>query len=804
MGRNGKTAPAADQAAEVAENGGGSEPDVLSAFEAISAITNSTEETQQNKELSASAKKRKKKKEKEKQKNAASVSSGDISADVTSSKGSKKGFTLKGIREMQQKQREEEERIKREEEERLRREEEERERELERERQAELAKQRKREKEKERKSKKKQESLLKSQETKLRRLITNTTINNSSNNNKSKPISSTGSESDPSNSHSTLRSPVCCVLGHTDSGKTKLLDNITKSNIQLKEAGGITQQISATYLPIKSLKQRIQNPAFGNPGIGNSGSGNPEIEIPGLVVIDTPGHEHFRELRSRGSGICDVAVLVVDLMSGLEKQSVESLEILKRDNVEFVVALNKVDRIYGWKECGNESIIEAMEKQNDDVKRLFEMRVNEIIMQFKEQGINTELYGKELYYKKIKKETFVIVPTSAKSGEGISDLLFLLVKWAQKKMEKRLTYVDQVQGAVLEVKMEEGHGPTIDVILINGTLYEGDQIVVCGIEGPIVTNIRALMTPQPIRELQTKGTYQHHKEIKAAQVVKISGSSDLKKAIAGSPLYAVKPSEDLIAIKNSVMSQMNNIKSKINKSGEGVYIQASSLGSLEALANYLNDPKINIPFFDFNIGPICKNDVIKARANKKKEFGVILAFNVEVNCEARQLAVKEGIRVLVADVIYHLFDKFEKYVRDLRSEKKCEAIFPCLLEILPDFIIRKKDPIILGVKVKVGVVKVGTPICCIFKEEITEIGRIKSIEINGKQLNEAKKGQEISVKIENEEKPKIYGRDFDSSNELVSRISRNSIDALKVNYKDNLSDEEWNLVKVLKKKLKII
>ncbi|CAL4895204.1 unnamed protein product [Urochloa decumbens] len=600
---------------------------------------------------------------------------------------------------------------------------------------------------------------------------------------------------DSSKNGSDLRSPICCILGHVDTGKTKLLDCIRRTNVQEGEAGGITQQIGATYFPTENIRERTREL-----------KADATLKVPGLLVIDTPGHESFSNLRSRGSSLCDIAILVVDIMHGLEPQTIESLNLLKSRDAVFIVALNKVDRLYGWKKCTNAPIVKALKQQNEDVKREFNMRVTDIVTQFKMQGVNTALY----YKNKEMEDTFNIVPTSAVSGEGIPDLLLLLVQWAQKTMEEKLTFVDEVQCTVLEVKVVEGHGTTVDVVLVNGILHEGDQIVVCGMQGPIVTTVRALLTPHPMRELRVKGTYIHHKEIRAAQGVKISAQG-LEHAIAGTALYVLGPDDDLDRLKDAVMEEMTRVRSRIDKSGEGVYVQASTLGSLEALTEFLKSPAVNIPFCDFSIGPVHKKDVMKASVmlERKKEYATILAFDVKVMPDARDLAEESGVKIFVADIIYHLFDQFTAYIKNLKEEKKKEsaeeAVFPCVLKIMPNCVFNKKDPIVLGVDVLEGIAKVGTPLCIPTKEFI-DIGKIASIEINHKQVDTATKGQKVAIKIianNSDEQQRSFGRHFDMEDELVSRISRRSIDILKQNYREDLSMEDWKLVVKLKTILKI-
>ncbi|XP_019152789.1 PREDICTED: eukaryotic translation initiation factor 5B-like isoform X2 [Ipomoea nil] len=600
----------------------------------------------------------------------------------------------------------------------------------------------------------------------------------------------------PDQSETNLRSPICCIMGHVDTGKTKLLDCIRGTNVQEGEAGGITQQIGATYFPAENIRERTKEL-----------KADATLKVPGLLVIDTPGHESFTNLRSRGSGLCDIAILVVDIMHGLEQQTIESLNLLKMRNTEFIVALNKVDRLYGWKVCRNAPIQKAMKQQNKDVQFEFNTRLTQIVTQFKEQGINTELYYKN---KDMGKDTFSIVPTSAISGEGIPDLLLLLVQWTQKTMVERLTFSNEVQCTVLEVKVIEGHGTTIDVVLVNGVLHEGDQIVVCGMQGPIATSIRALLTPHPMKELRVKGTYLHHKEIKAAQGIKITGQG-LEHAIAGTSLYVVGPDDDLDDILESAMEDMRSVMSRIDKSGEGVYVQASTLGSLEALLEFLKTPEVSIPVSGIGIGPVHKKDVMKASVmlEKKKEYATILAFDVKVTPEARELSEELGVKIFCADIIYHLFDQFKAYIDNLKEEKKKEvaeeAVFPCVIKIVPECIFNKKDPIVMGVEILDGIARIGTPLCIPSKEFI-DIGRIASIENNHKPVDYGKKGQMVAIKIvgsNSEEQQKMFGRHFDADDELISKISRRSIDILKENFRKDLTVEEWRLLVKLKNIFKI-
>ncbi|KAJ7727887.1 hypothetical protein B0H16DRAFT_1677210 [Mycena metata] len=599
-----------------------------------------------------------------------------------------------------------------------------------------------------------------------------------------------------------LRSPICCILGHVDTGKTKLLDKIRQTNVQEGEAGGITQQIGATYFPVESIKTKT--------AVLNK-DGSAEYKIPGLLVIDTPGHESFTNLRSRGSSLCNIAILVVDIMHGLEPQTLESLRLLRDRKTPFIVALNKIDRMYSWDATPDGAFQESLAKQSRTVQREFEDRVAKIIVAFAEEGLNAVLY----YDNKNFARNVSIVPTSAITGEGIPDMIMLLVNLTQQRMSDRLMYLSELECTVLEVKVIEGLGTTIDVVLSNGILREGDKIVVCGLNGPIVTQIRALLTPQPLRELRVKSNYVHHKEVKAALGIKIT-APDLEKAIAGSRLLVCGPDDDEDDLRDEVMSDLTSLLNNIDKSGRGVCVQASTLGSLEALLDFLKSSKI--PVSGINIGPVHKKDVMRAGSmlEKAKELACILCFDVTVDKDAERLAEEMGIRLFKADIIYHLFDAFTAYNQEIveakRKDAAPQAVWPCRLKVIAAFC--KRDPIILGVDILDGTLRIGTPIAVVKtdpttqKKEIIDLGKITSLEINHKAQELVKKSQAgagVAVKIEHAvyQSAKMFGRHFDDKDELLSHITRQSVDVLKNSFRADVTPEEWMLIKQLKPRFNI-
>ncbi|KAL6902825.1 hypothetical protein GGI43DRAFT_354511 [Trichoderma evansii] len=590
-----------------------------------------------------------------------------------------------------------------------------------------------------------------------------------------------------------LRSPICCILGHVDTGKTKLLDKIRQTNVQEGEAGGITQQIGATYFPVEAIRAKTavinKNNEF-------------DFKVPGLLVIDTPGHESFSNLRSRGSSLCNIAILVVDIMHGLEQQTLESMRLLRDRKTPFIVALNKIDRLYGWKKVDNNGFQDSLALQSKAVQNEFKNRLEATKLAFSEQGFNSELF----YQNKSMAKFVSLVPTSAHTGEGIPDMLKLIIQLTQERMVGSLMYLSEVQATVLEVKAIEGFGMTIDVILSNGILREGDRIVLCGTEGAIVTNIRALLTPAPLRELRLKSAYVHNKEVKAALGVKISAPG-LEGAIAGSRLMVVGPDDDEEDICDEVESDLANLLSRVETSGRGVSVQASTLGSLEALLDFLKDCKI--PVANVGIGPVYKRDVMQCgiMLEKSPDYAVMLCFDVKVDKEAMAYAEDQGIKIFQADIIYHLFDNFTKHMDEMLEKKKEEskmlAVFPCVLK--PVAVFNKTGPIVIGVDVTEGQLKINTPIAAVKTNPVTNakevigLGRVTSIERDHKQIPVCKKGQpSVAIKIEMGGHQPIYGRHLEEADLLYSQISRASIDTLKEFYRKDVTNDEWQLIIKLK------
>jgi len=584
-----------------------------------------------------------------------------------------------------------------------------------------------------------------------------------------------------------LKSPICCVLGHVDAGKTSFLDKLRNSNIQSGEAGGITQQIGATFFPNEML---------------SSYTNSNNIKIAGLLMIDTPGHEQFANLRHRGSNISDIVILVIDIFSGLQNQTIEAINLVKKAKCPFIVAVNKIDRLYGWN--GDLDI----SKQNDDVKAEFEMRINKIKLQLSEQCLNSELYYKNDDFKK----NVSLVPISAKSGFGIPELILLLINLVQQYLEEKMIPKDTFRCQVMEVKQTVNFGSTIDVILCDGVLNIGDTIVLSGLNGPFETKIKHLLTPEYLEETKTSKNsgFINHKFISASQSIKIC-ADNLEMAIPGTSLYLCNSEEDVKKYKLCILEESATFISKISRDKIGVSIQGTSVGPIEALINILESQ--NIPIGNIILGQIHKKDIIFVSQMKEKndKYAVILAFDFQITHDAENLAKKENIKIFNSNIIYKLEELLKNHIRNIdlaiKEKNKHIAVFPVKLKILSCF--RAKDPLILGCKVEKGQVRVGTPLITNNGEENIALGKILGIQINNKDILIGKQDMELAIKLEGitdfkyfdetgEQKIKkqniTYGRHINEGDILCSKISRKSIDALKTSFKSDMSDDDWKLI----------
>ena len=570
------------------------------------------------------------------------------------------------------------------------------------------------------------------------------------------------------------RQPIVCVLGHVDTGKTLLLDKIRKTSVQAREAGGITQHIGASFFPVDTLRQLI------GPLLSMVKS---EIEIPGLLVIDTPGHEAFTNLRKRGGSAADIAILVIDILRGFEAQTHECIEILKARKTPFLVAANKIDRVPGWKSFPDTPFLRAYQAQDPYVREDLDTKLYDIIGVFSRLGFKTDRFDRIKDFTK----TVAIVPTSAKTGEGITELLMVLIGLTQQHLKKRLqTTEGPAKGTVLEVKEEAGLGLTLNTIIYDGILQKNDLIVVGGKEKPIVTRIRAILVPKPLDEIRDpRDKFSSVDSVSAAAGVKIV-SPDLEGALAGAPLYAVSEGEEPEKYVRLVSEEIEKIR--IATDLEGIVLKADTLGSLEAIAENLKGN--NVPIRLADVGDISKRDVTEASVVKEHEplYGVILAFNVKILPDAKEEASIKDVQIFKEKIIYHLIDNYLSWLKSKR-EAKFEQDFdnlvkPAKIRILEGYVFRRAKPAIVGVEILAGNIKPKSVL--VRAEDGEEIGEIQQIQDKGKALSEAEKGMQVAISMN---KP-IVGRHIFEKDVLYVKMPELHAKALLTAFMDRLTAEE--------------
>ena len=580
-----------------------------------------------------------------------------------------------------------------------------------------------------------------------------------------------------------IRSPIVCVLGHVDVGKTALLDKIRGTAVMLREPGTMTQHIGASFLPWRAL-ERVCGPLLKMV--------KAEIRIPGFLMIDTPGHEAFVNLRRRGGSIADIAILVIDILRGFEPQTYESLDILRSRKTPFLVAVNKIDRIAGWKSSPNAPFIESIKRQDPRTRNRLDELIYTVIGEFSRLGFRADLYTRVRDFSR----TVAIVPTSALTGEGIPDLLVVLAGLTQRFMMKRLKVESgPAKGVILEVKEEPGLGTTIDVIIYDGVLRRGDIVVVGSMEEPIVTRVRGLLLPKPLDEMRSpEDRFMNVKEVHAAAGVKIV-APNLDMAIAGAPVFVAPNEAEVAALIEKVKEEIGSIK--ILREEEGVVVKTDTLGSLEALVDYLQRHSVPVHFAD--VGPVSKRDVIEASIVRRqnKYYGVILAFNVKILPDAEELALNEGIRIFSHNIIYRLVEEYEEWVSRVKEadlKRGFEGLVkPGMIRILPGLVFRRRDPAIVGVEVLAGRIRPHYPLAR--ARDLRYVGEILQIQDQGKPIPEAVKGMSVAISIRGNI---MVGRQIKEGDILYVSVPEEHMRRLMEDYRDLLTEEELKLLKELR------
>ena len=533
-----------------------------------------------------------------------------------------------------------------------------------------------------------------------------------------------------------LRQPILVVLGHVDSGKTSLLDTIRGTGVQIREAGGITQHIGASFFPIDTIKTLT--------GHLYEKLAKSESPIPGLLVIDTPGHEVFANLRSRGGSAADIAILVADVNKGFEPQTYESMEILKKRRVPFVVALNKIDMIPGWRHSNSQFVTEQVKAQDLSITSMLDEKIYNIVGSLSRLGYNSEGFWR---VKDFTKEV-AIVPVSAAKNIGVPELLAVVVGLSQQFMSKRLERKDGPgRGIVLEVKEEIGLGPSANLVLVEGVLKVGDMILVAKRDKAVTTKVKALLLPKPLDEMRDpRDKFKPVSEVMSAAGIKVT-SPDLEGVLAGSPLYVLDDKDQEPSLRSIVEDEIRNaIVTDTNTNG--IILRCDTIGSLEAIRDMLK--KANVPIQKADIGHITRRDILAAAAVKEKNryLGVVLGFNTKILDEAKREAQERTIPIFSENIIYNLVRSYTEWV-EYQKEHEDSILFNeippiCKFQFMKGFVFRRNYPAVFGAEIQIGKLRQKVNV---LNEDGKKIGTIHQIQENGKPIEEAGKGEQVAVSI---------------------------------------------------------
>ena len=575
-----------------------------------------------------------------------------------------------------------------------------------------------------------------------------------------------------------IRQPIVSVLGHVDSGKTSLLDKVRGTGVQGREAGGITQHIGASFLPVETI-QKICGPLYEK-------LSKVEHQIPGILVIDTPGHEIFTNLRSRGGSAADIAILVVDANRGFQPQTNESLKILESRKVPFVVALNKTDMVSGWKNTETQFISQSIKEQNVEVQNFLDEKIYNVVTALSVLGYQSEAFYRIDDYKK----EIAIVPVSAKTGIGIPELFAVLVGLTQQYLKEKLNQEEKSnRGIILEVNDEVGLGPTANMILIDGQMRKEDSIIAAKRDSVIVTKPKALLLPKPLDEMRDpRDKFKPVEHIQAAAGVKIA-SPDLDGVLPGSTLYAVSDDAEIEHFKKIIEDEMQSVF--ISTETNGVILKCDAIGSLEAITEMLR--RQQIPISKADIGSVTHRDVLEAMATKENDrhLGVILAFNVKVLQDAETEADSNHIKVFTDKIIYSLIDTYTQWVDDDKADEE-NSVFKELTPIskftfLKGFVFRNNNPAVFGIRVDVGQLRQKIPF---MNKTGKKIGIIHQLQHDGKTVSVAKTGQEVACSVQNV----TIGRQIVEEDVFYTLPSSSDAKQLVKRFMHKLSSEETDVL----------
>jgi translation initiation factor 5B len=570
-----------------------------------------------------------------------------------------------------------------------------------------------------------------------------------------------------------MRQPIVVVLGHVDSGKTSLLDKLRGTGVQAREAGGITQEIGASFFPLETLK------AISGSLLEKAGG---ELQVPGLLFIDTPGHEIFSNLRMRGGSAADLAVVVVDVLKGLENQTLESIDILKQRKVPFLVALNKIDMIKGWRKETKGPLLQALKEQPPEWNDELEERLYNVV-----GGLSRLSFQSDAYYRvKDFRQQVSVIPVSARYGAGVPELLAMLIGLAQQFLKGKLQMIGEGhtgRGIILEMQEEVGIGETANMILTEGKLRVGDNIALVRRDGALKSKVKALFMPKPLDEMRDpRDKFTSVPEVFAAAGVKLV-STDLKGVVAGTSVVSFASEEQFESLKQEMLKELSNVV--VRTENMGVIVKAGSVGGLEALLQMLEQREI--PVREGDIGDISKNDIVNAEVVRDHDpyLAAILAFDSKVLADAKEYAGDTPI--FTSKVIYEVIDNYVEWAAKKRSEDERTALStitpPCKLKALPGNFFRNKDPAVFGIEILAGKLR---PKVRLMDASGNELGTVEQIQDKGKALPQVKLGDKVAISV----RGPTLGRTIKENDTLYTFPRSHEVKVLKSKFLAALSEDD--------------
>ncbi|MEM3498742.1 MAG: translation initiation factor IF-2 [Conexivisphaerales archaeon] len=578
-----------------------------------------------------------------------------------------------------------------------------------------------------------------------------------------------------------MREPIVVVLGHVDAGKTSLLDKLRGTAVQQKEAGGITQHIGASLFPsdvLVSMTGKLLSKYRIN------------VKIPGVLFIDTPGHEAFSNLRYRGGSAADIAIIVVDITKGIEKQTIESINILKDKKVPFLIALNKVDLIAGWRYNPHNTIEENIRLQDNATQKLLDERIYTVLGQLAQLGFDGEAYYRITSFTK----QVAMIPVSATTGEGIPEMLTVLLGLVQNFMKNKLAFRKEPgRGIILEVKEEEGMGTVFHVILLEGMVSINNKVVIGTLAGSKTTKIKGIYLPKPLDEMRDpRDKFKPVREVEASSGISVI-VSDPDEVVAGAPMYVITDEKDELNAKKEIADELKKLIIKNDQ--VGVIVKVDALGSLEAMSFLLKQAGIPIRYAE--VGSVTKKDIIEAELVREKDkyLGVILAFNQKI------LVENTTVKIFSGKVMYDIIEEYQRYVVEQKEKdlhlKLDQMTYPAKLQVIKGYIFRRSNPAIFGIRVIQGTLKPKVRVMNLYGKEI---GVIEQIQVQGETVQEVRAGEDSAISI----RDITIGRHIREDEILYTLPNSNQINDLKKIITDPSEIKVLNEILQIRRKVELM